>query len=183
MRKLSAARPETLRTPHDNTPSPGNPPPRTRQPSTTSTTTLRPRQPSATNTATLRSQPPQPAGHDDPPKPRRRAPTPYRPGSHPTASITPKPSVTPELSALRATSLPDHQAPPPGHGDPPPRARRVSVISTAEHAHRVVYRAARRGDQDDLGGPLTISVLPSGLAHSTQIGPPGRDGTAGAVAF
>src|SRR5215472_1235509 len=56
MRKLSAARPETLRPPHDNTPSPDNPPLPTRQPSTISTTTLRPRQPSATNTATLRDQ-------------------------------------------------------------------------------------------------------------------------------
>src|SRR5215472_10529269 len=90
MRKLSAARPATLRTPHDNTPAHDNPPPPTRQPSTTSTTTLRPRQPSATNTATLRGQPPRPAGHGDPPEPRRRAPTPYRPGSHATASITRK---------------------------------------------------------------------------------------------
>src|SRR5215472_4347499 len=36
MRKLSAARPETLRAPHDNTPSHDNPPPPTRQPSAAS---------------------------------------------------------------------------------------------------------------------------------------------------
>src|SRR5215472_8856922 len=62
MRELSAARPATLRAPHDNTPSHGNPPRPARQLSRISTTTLRLRQPSATDTAALRGQ------HGNPPE-------------------------------------------------------------------------------------------------------------------
>src|SRR5215472_15451825 len=109
MRKLSAPRPATLRPPHDNTPRRANPPPPARQPSATSTTTLRPRQPSATHTPTLRDQHDSTPERGNPPprtrrcsaashpgrqatathpRPRHRATTPLPPGSHATASIT-----------------------------------------------------------------------------------------------
>src|SRR5215472_18466629 len=88
MRTLSAAHPATLRDQHDNTPSPGNPPPRTRQPSGTSTTTLRPRQPSATNTATLRDQHDNTPERGNPPPPTRQPSA----ASHPDRQATAGPA-------------------------------------------------------------------------------------------
>src|SRR5215472_9935946 len=144
MRKLSAARPETLRAPHDNTPSPGNPPPPTRQPTGTSTTTLRPRQPSATHTATLRGQPPRTGRPGDPPEPPRRALTPHRPGSHPTTSKTPKGSVTRQLSVTHAKIFRGQHAKSPAPRDLPPRTRRSPVITAPGRRPRPSPRSTRR---------------------------------------
>src|SRR5215472_15804067 len=73
MRKLSAARPVTLRPAPGNLPAPGNPPPPARQPSGTSPATLRPRQRSATDTATLRDQHGNPPAPGNPPRRAARA--------------------------------------------------------------------------------------------------------------
>src|SRR5262245_39366985 len=78
-RQPSATHPATLRAPHDNTPA---------------TTTLRHEHGKAPGSATPDS--PRPAGHGDPPEPRRRAPTPYRPGR----------------SVTRGGSRADHRPPP-----------------------------------------------------------------------
>src|SRR5215472_5384826 len=80
MRKLSAPRPATLRTPHGSTPSHDNPPRPARQLSGTSTTTLRPRQRSATDTTTLRDQHGNPPERGNPPRTATWPPQPATPG-------------------------------------------------------------------------------------------------------
>src|SRR5215472_2905798 len=124
MRKLSAPRPATLHAQHDNTPSPDNPPPRTRQPSAASH--------------------PGPAGHGDPPEPPPRAPTPHRPGSHPTTSKTPKGSVTRQLSVTHAKIFRGQHAKSPAPRDLPPRTRRSPVITAPGRRPRPSPRSTRR---------------------------------------
>src|SRR5215472_438818 len=138
MRKLSAARPETLHAQHDNTPSPGNPPPRTRQPSGTSTTTLRPRQPSATRPPALQGV------HDNtPPAATLQAPH----GNSPAHAR--QPSGPPQPSAQNTATIRDHHSRPPATATSPNHAAAqprlaARAVTRQPHLHESSPRRARQ---------------------------------------